>query len=168
MPKGIWNRPRPTLEERFWSKVERRSDDECWLWLSAMNAQGYGAIWRGKAMPNYPAHRMALELAGKPRVGNSIALHSCDNPSCVNPNHLRWGTHKENAAEMHERGRAYDRRGDRHPLAKLTREQALEIRASREKLEILAARYGVSISRISMIRNGKSWTNLEEAKRDAA
>lgn len=95
---------------RFWPKVERRGDDECWNWIGARNSGGYGSLGAiktaGRRAPQILATHVALMIVGKPRPSpKHIALHSCDNPSCVNPNHLRWGNHKQNFADMVERDR---------------------------------------------------------------
>ena len=95
-----------TDEERFDMHTERKGSKECWPFRGYCNEQGYGRMrWRGRLKM---APRIALELSGSPRPSrNHFALHSCDNPSCVNPSHLRWGTKAENAADAMERGRIY-------------------------------------------------------------
>lgn len=95
----------PRLSDKFWSRVEVQ-DDGCWHWTGKLSQWGYAYIqidgWKTSA------HRMMCEVAhGEPN--GLFALHSCDVRHCVNPDHLRWGTQKENLAEMTERGRA--RRG---------------------------------------------------------
>jgi hypothetical protein len=94
--------------QRFWTKVERRGPDDCWLWTARRNRNGYGTFWLGRS--GVLATHVALTLSGKPRPEGLIALHSCDNPPCVNPNHLRWGTRKENQSEMSERERTMAQR----------------------------------------------------------
>ena len=86
-----------SFEERFWEKVDKKSDDECWLWKGAHSTKtGHGNMWHPDLHRAYQAYRISFELhKGKIGKGKHI-LHSCDNGSCVNPNHLREGTHKEN------------------------------------------------------------------------
>jgi hypothetical protein len=90
----------------FWDKVVRNSGDGCWLFTGYKNPDGYGRL-RHKGRLTM-ATRVALELVGRPRPSDRhFALHSCDNPPCCNPSHLRWGTKAENAADAMERGRIY-------------------------------------------------------------
>ncbi len=94
------------LEIRFWEKVVAGSPDECWRWKAKLSKAGYGRICVGRKL--VMATWVALELAGRPRPDSSkFALHSCDNPACVNPAHLRWGTLADNAQDAISRGRHY-------------------------------------------------------------
>ena len=94
-------------KDKFISLIDIKKDDECWEWKGYKNPGGYGCfhIWGRKFL----AHRVSLcnsthkaEHFDNPKI---LALHSCDNPSCVNPNHLRWGDVVDNAKDMKERGR---------------------------------------------------------------
>jgi hypothetical protein len=99
MPRGA-----ASLEQRFWSKVDRRSDSECWPWLGYRNPKGYGrftAAGRG-----VPAARIAWCLAsGTDFPAGLLACHRCDNPPCCNPAHIWPGTHAENQRDMALKGR---------------------------------------------------------------
>jgi hypothetical protein len=92
-----------TPEARFWSKVDRRADDECWLWIGRIGPNGYGrARYNGGGLTQ--AHRIAFEIANghKPYP---FALHHCDNRLCCNPAHLWEGDHADNMRDMVAKGR---------------------------------------------------------------
>jgi hypothetical protein len=95
--------PIPASEaERFWSRVDRRNEDECWPWTSTLDSDGYGKLrLTGKQRA---AHRVAWALANG-RNPDLCVCHSCDNPTCVNPAHLWQGTQADNIRDMHAKGR---------------------------------------------------------------
>ena len=86
-------------------------------------------------------------------------LHSCDNPKCVNPDHLRAGTQKENQEEMVRRGRSW--RGEKHGANKITAEQAMQILKMEGSQSKIAAKFGLTQSYISEIKRGKKWAYLQ-------
>jgi hypothetical protein len=90
-----------TLEERFWSKVDKSGD--CWVWTDHKTAQGDGRIHVGPSMKR--AHRIAYELAIGQIPQGMYVCHHCDNKSCVNPEHLFLGTHQDNMTDMMNKGR---------------------------------------------------------------
>lgn len=89
--------------ERFWSKVDRRGQDECWPWFGALIKHGYGQFYTHER--KYLAHRISCSLAHPNPNAMPNVLHSCDNPRCCNPGHLRWGTQADNVRDAVERGR---------------------------------------------------------------
>ena len=96
---------RGTVAERMARKYTSDAATGCWNWHGSKDTKGYGQIRiDGKARI---ATHIALELAGHPRIPEKpCALHRCDNPACVNPDHLWWGTMRENTRDSMAKGRA--------------------------------------------------------------
>jgi hypothetical protein len=144
---------------RFWSKVNVRSVNQCWEWRDRPNVEsGYGSFFL-RARP-IGAHRVACAIAHGPADGHQ-ALHSCDNPICVNPNHLRWGTMAENVEDRCRRGRSAQ--GSRAGLSRLTETEVLEIRrrvAAGEQQAALARRFGVTKQNIRLIVARRTWRHV--------
>ena len=93
------------MEERFWSKVNIRGDDECWEWTTtSRHGFGYGMFWLHDGMKK--AHRVAWMLTNGPITDGGWVCHHCDNPPCCNPSHLYLGNRKTNAEDKSNRGRA--------------------------------------------------------------
>lgn len=95
---------RPSVQERFESKVMPVPESGCWLWMGKRTHEGYGVFWvggKGRA-----AHRYSVELAtGSPIPAGLFACHKCDTPSCVNPDHLFLGTTGDNMRDSSQKGR---------------------------------------------------------------
>ncbi len=92
-----------TVEERFWENVEKT--DSCWNWTGVIKKdRGYGRLWisRHKEML---AHRLSLQIHGFDVSRWCVVMHKCDNPRCVNPDHLQIGTHRENQLDKVLKGR---------------------------------------------------------------
>jgi hypothetical protein len=164
-----------SVEERFWSKVQRGGVDECWPWTKECNSAGYGRFRLGRVAGqsrSVQAHRFAAETATGERIGPGLLiLHSCDNPPCCNPAHLRPGTAKDNAADAIARGRLrplpYEKqqRGSERPAAVLTEEDIPEIRMRLrrgDKQRDIAAAYGVTQNAIKVINLRKGWSHVPD------
>jgi hypothetical protein len=95
---------------RFWDKIQVGTEDECWPWIArSLTVNGYGSF-KHTNEKNSPkaivASRIACYLGhGDPLYNGAFALHSCDNPLCCNPKHLRWGDQKDNVRDAITRGR---------------------------------------------------------------
>ena len=149
-----------------WVKERHRGD--CWKWLWAENGVGYGVV-NVNGRQGLATH-FALLLDGQAPSSNGLcALHSCDNPPCVNPDHLRWGTHSDNMQDRIERGRSRTdystTTGEKSVLAKLTNDQVYIIRSLSDEgwtRTSLAERFGIGISQVSRIAQRQSWVHLPE------
>ena len=140
---------------RFWRLVDVNGPSDCWPWQGDTR-KGYGVFqFRGEL---FGAHELALSFTtGERRLAQLDTCHSCDNPVCVNPAHLRFDSRISNVRDMVERGR-YAR-----PSARLTPEEVLEIRERRDAgapQALLAEQYGVSPAAISAIVRGLRWAHL--------
>lgn len=134
---------------RFWRLVDVRAEGECWPWLGDTR-KGYGVFqYRGRL---FGAHELALSFTtGERRLPSLDTCHSCDNPPCCNPAHLRFDSRASNVRDMHNRGRTAS------PSARLTPEQVLEIRERRDAgapQRLLARHYGISEAYVSAIVRG--------------
>lgn len=89
---------------RFWAKVDKSGDGDCWLWTAGTDELGYGKFTISRL--SIAAHRLSFALAnGRWPSSSMVVLHSCDNPSCVNPDHLKEGDLSQNLTEAYARGR---------------------------------------------------------------
>lgn len=148
--------------KRFWDKVDKRGTDDCWEWMAGKNRCGYGTfVINGKGDL---AHRASILIEGSDIPSGMCVLHSCDNPSCVNPSHLFIGTQCENNQDRHKKGRSVlpDNRGSKNHYAVLNENDVLTIRSLRgEKKQCeIADEFNVSQATISMIMNGTTWRHV--------
>ncbi len=148
------------LMDRFWNKVDAKGPDECWPWEAVRLPNGYGRfLFRRHQIL---AHRFALSQAlGRPIVNGMCVLHSCNNPPCCNPTHLREGTDADNTADMVAMGRQAQQSGEQNPNAKLSWPDVRRIRelytAGGHTHKKLGREFGVSRRMITLIVNHKRW-----------
>jgi hypothetical protein len=152
---------RITTRERFERKVLPWFEPNgCQLWIGTINKQsgGHGRFYLNKKYPT--AHRVSYELYVGPIPNDMQVLHKCDNPPCVNPDHLFLGTQQDNIADMGAKGRKKVFHGIEHGMAKINPEKAFEIRwlhASGYSSRKLAAMYDVSKRTIQNVYQNKLW-----------
>ncbi len=162
VPRGAARGPKVLdAPVRFWRLVHVRSPEECWEWQGARNAKGYGDFHRGEGK-HLMAHQFSwLTAHGRFSAFGGVIMHACDNPPCVNPQHLTIGTMSDNQQDMARKGRAA--RGERSGLARLTNEK---VRTIRQRLEAgmvhkaIAEEFGVSREQIGHIARGTAWKHV--------
>lgn len=145
-------------EVRFWSHVDKNGPNGCWLWTGGHHPFGHGhVLWKGKTRR---AHRVAWELLRGPldawrSYKDPLLCHKCDNPRCVNPDHMFIGSSKDNLQDMVCKGRS--------GMASLTPETVREIRARHkagEAVKALADTFKASAHSVYMIVTGRTWKTL--------
>lgn len=159
---------------RFWLKVDKQGGDGCWLWTGAKHRKGYGRISvGGKSDGQISTHRLSWILRFGPIKGRLLVCHRCDNPPCVNPDHLFLGTVSDNAKDAQGKGRLDAQLAKAraacppNPGAKLTEEQVGEMRALRGQgwtLRSIGEMFGVSDGHVSNVVRGKHWPKPKPAK----
>lgn len=164
------------IQDRFWTRVEKRGPDECWAWGGTVNGKdGYGIIGgllHGKryaeAGKKLLAHRISWIMHNGDFPDEApddyhgwVVLHTCDNPRCVNPGHLRLGTQRNNVDDMHQKARANTgglapKFGAAHHNAVLDADKVAYIIGSTKTNGDLAAELGVHKATIKRVRCGAS------------
>jgi len=150
-------------EARFWSKVQKT--DTCWIWIGGRNDEGYGkfTIESGNTVG---AHRYSYQLKSGSIPDEMMICHKCDNPSCVNFEHLYLGTAKDNSYDRDSRGRANTPVGSRNSLSHLNETAVTDIRNQIPfdevlvKIQKLANQYGVKEGTILDVLIRRSWQHI--------
>lgn len=141
--------------QKFLASMSGR--DGCWIWPMYRNKDGYGLTQQdGKTTV---ATRVAYRLAFGDFDNSLFVLHRCDNPGCVNPDHLFLGTQRDNCADAKLKGR--HSHGVKNGISKLTEEAVREIRESNLSQWTLARKFGVLQSTIWAAKHGKNWSHVK-------
>lgn len=145
--------------QRFWRKIDKREEDDCWIWKGAISNNRYGHMnYDGK---DEYSHRLCYMISYGEIPENMEVCHNCNNPLCCNPRHLCIGTHQDNMRYMVDTGRST--KGEKHPNHLLTEEEIDQIRdkysKSKDKIKQsdLAMMYEVSTHAISDVICNKTW-----------
>lgn len=155
----------------YWNKIRfiGASDEECWDWIGALNAQGYGNWWASGKYLRAP--RVAYFLANGAYPDRLHICHHCDRPACCNPRHLFIGTHTDNMQDCAQKGRNGSTtrpesrpRGARVNTAKLTEDQVREIRKifalGGITKSALARRFGIDWTACDWVIQRRSWRHV--------
>jgi hypothetical protein len=147
-----------TTRNRFLEKALPEPNSGCWLWTGEHRFDGYGECWAfGR---REMAHRAAFREFVCDIPDGAMVIHSCDTRCCVNPDHLRLGTHRDNMDDLIKRGRGL--RGSKNCNNKLTQQDVRDIRASPLSQRAVAQFYEVSQALISKIRRREHWHYVED------
>lgn len=135
----------------------------CWEWKAGRFERGYGKF--NKRASKYGissyAHRASWQIHFGEIPDGMQVCHKCDNPCCVNPEHLFLGSAKDNMEDASHKGRMYGWKrpsGENHGRAKLSRDQVELIREDPRPRRVIAESFGVSLSRVSKIKQGVTWS----------
>lgn len=151
-----------TILESFMNNVYPEPNTGCWLWGRALDHDGYGITWMAKTKPRQQrAHRLSYYLHHGEFDTRLMVLHKCDNPSCVNPDHLFLGTVQDNSDDMKRKGR--QAKGRTQWLSKLVDTDIIKIRelyANGQPYRSIAKLYNIAFSNVAFIVKRKTWKHL--------
>jgi hypothetical protein len=167
------------VAERFWASVDKTGASGCWEWRGgSFDKDGYGVFHVNGQ--NRRVHRIAFAIANGSTDIEGLVIHSCDNEKCVNPDHLRIGTHIENMVDKVKRGRcasgdfhgsrtkpASIPRGSKHGNSKITEDDVREIlrlRGMGYSCKRIASFFGMDQSNVFLISKRKTWKHVDASQ----
>lgn len=149
------------LRRRLLRDVSMSVVTGCWEWCGYREKAGYGRVmWQRKSER---AHRLSWMAFCGPLPKGAHVLHKCDNPPCINPDHLSLGTHADNMHDMAKKGRRKGVGGvpgEKHYSAKLTVDMVLKIRAATGSMSEIGKKFGVCPKQVWAIRARKVWKHV--------
>lgn len=149
-------------KDRFDEKWMAEPTSGCWLWLAGTREGNYGTFFfEGK---DYLAPRFPANLYKGFNLSSELyVLHKCDNPACVNPDHLFIGTQKDNVADCMQKGRRSRKFGQDNPNIKLTINDVKKIKTliGKQSDAAIAKQFNVSVGAIQHIKHGRSWGYID-------
>lgn len=148
-------------EEAIAARTIKDERTGCVEWIGSSDRRGYGQIRiNGTSMK---AHRVSWAATNGPIPDGALVLHRCDNPACINPDHLFLGDHKANVDDMDAKGRRVNaqHKGSRCPGSKLSEANIPAIRADRRTQHEIAKSYGISQSVVSKIKLHQAWAHVK-------
>ena len=143
-----------SLSREFWDRVDKTGD--CWEWTAGKHSKGYGVAWNGDKVEL--AHRIVYRSEIGEIDEGMCVCHKCDNPGCVNPQHLFLGTNDDNMRDRDRKGRVAH--GDTHYKSRLSSKDAVQIKSrlqTGERQRDIAMDFGVCRATISAISTGRTW-----------
>lgn len=145
---------------RFWAKVDKSGD--CWVWTGAKSS-GYGSFRVGDSVKT--AHRVAWEMVRGPippgdHHGTTCVCHTCDNPVCVNPDHLFLGSQADNVADRDRKNRRAPPNGSKNGRTSLCESDVLLIREMDHPRSVIAEWFGISEQAVYRIRTRNTWAHI--------
>jgi HNH endonuclease len=147
-------RPQGPVEDYFIPEP----NSGCWIWLGGLGKDGYGMAWDVNEKKTLGAHRWVYMLLVGPIPEGQKVLHRCDNPCCVNPEHLFLGTTADNNADMRAKNR--HGHGTTHGMNRIPDSDVLAIRESKGRHQDIGAKFGVSKSLVTKIKARDLWKHL--------
>ena len=175
MEKRIWCKsgedPNSTehILARIFNRIIINPDTNCWNWQGTVNLQGYATM--GINRKTRLVHRVLYQLLGNTIPSKMLLCHHCDNPKCVNPNHLFVGTQSDNMKDSFNKGRIkppiISLYGEKNGMCKLTQDQVLEIRSLSSRglsYSVIASKFHISPSHAGHIITGSRWQYLAGEK----
>lgn len=147
---------RKKLKSHFYDNCIPEPNSGCWLWEGPVYSNMYGYVEIRDE--RYSAHRFSFELSNGQIPNNMFVCHACDNPICVNPEHLFLGSHNDNMLDKARKNRG---KGERHPSARLTASDVLTIRSDKRSHSMISKEYGIARQTVGDIKNRRRWGHLE-------